>query len=272
MPLDVFITNFPLIQWKTRKYDVFRLTQQPAIGHSPSPHADQNVMRSRLGVSSSSTTRPNPTPAGVSLSGSGPAGPPPGIISGIQPAAAGPPKTSSTNVINRPAAHGSKSIRYTDNCFEQGYWDVFTGSCACVKRENAWKQYAWKTLFVCERLLRVKMSAWSTNFGDEIKSKKMCLRKYFPYFSWNACYVCENFKDVVFIRHRTKFQYIYSRFRIKLGNRWEFLDIWLRYFDWVLIVATNIGLTSQALNSFNLPHCQFIVAVLLVRLSVDCCH
>ncbi|XP_028399124.1 ubiquitin-associated protein 2-like [Dendronephthya gigantea] len=82
--------------------------QAPAIGHSPSPHADQSAMRSRLGVTSSSTTRPNPTPAGVSLSASGPAGPPPGIISGIQPAATGPPKTSSTNVINRPAAHGTK--------------------------------------------------------------------------------------------------------------------------------------------------------------------
>ena len=103
---------------------------QPAIGHSPSPHADQNPMRARLAgvdVTSSSTTRPNPTPAGVSLSSSGSAGPPPGIISGIQPTTTGPPKTSGTN---RQTAHGSKSLRYTDNCFEAGYWDVFPGSCA----------------------------------------------------------------------------------------------------------------------------------------------
>jgi hypothetical protein len=89
-------------------------------------------MRSRLtggGVSSATATRPNPTPPGVSLSSSGSAGPPPGIITGIQPTATGPPKTSSSNV-NRQTAHGSKLLRYTDNCFEPGYWDVFTGSCA----------------------------------------------------------------------------------------------------------------------------------------------
>ncbi len=105
---------------------------QPAMGHSASPHADQNAMRSRLagvGVSSAATTRPNPPPAGVSLSSSGPAGPPPGIISGIQPTTTGTPKTSGTS-INRQTAHGSKLLRYTDNCFEPGYWDVFTGSCA----------------------------------------------------------------------------------------------------------------------------------------------
>lgn len=89
--------------------------QAPAIHHSSSPRSDQNAMRSRLsgvGPTTSSTTRSNPTPTGVSLSSSSmSAGPPPGIIPGIQSSSSGGgggTKSSSAGVMNRQQAHGSK--------------------------------------------------------------------------------------------------------------------------------------------------------------------